>query len=70
MCFVKYLTVAFSVGSPVENQRGTLSKYAQKILIPPAKHDFHISVSLNAFASKAATNVVIAGHSSKELEIL
>jgi len=33
-------------------------------------HDFHNSMSLNSFASKAATNVVIAGHSSRALEIL
>jgi len=40
MCFVKYLTVTFSVGC------------LQKLmftLFPPAKYDFHNSVSLNAF---------------------
>ena len=35
-----------------------------------SSHDFHNSVSLNSFASKEATNVVIAGDSSKALEIL
>jgi len=29
------------------------------ILFPPARYDFNNSVSLNAFASKAATNAVI-----------
>jgi len=55
MCVVKYLTVEFSVESPVE------------ILFPPPKHDFHNSVSLNAFASQTATNGVIVGH-SRDLE--
>jgi len=40
------------------------------ILFPPAKYNFNNSVSLNAFASKAATNAVIVGHSSNGLEFL
>ena len=31
------------------------------ILFPPDKYDFNNSMSLNAFASKAATNAVIVG---------
>ena len=42
--------------------------WSLKILFPLAKHDFHNSMPLNAFASKAATNTVIAGLSSKDLE--
>ena len=38
------------------------------ILFLPAKYDFNNSVPLNAFASKAATNAVIVGHSSNNLE--
>ena len=38
------------------------------ILFPPAKYDFNNSVSLNAFASKAATIAVIVGHCSNDLE--
>jgi len=41
-----------------------------KILLPPGKHDFYNSVSLNAFASKAVTNAVIVGNSSKNLKFL
>jgi len=33
--------------------------------ILPAKYDFNNSVSLNIFASNAATIAVIAGHSSR-----
>ena len=45
--FIKYLTVTFSVGSPVEiNNR-----------VP----DSHTSVSSKVFASKAATRAVIVG---------
>ena len=40
------------------------------ILFPPAKYDFNNSVSLNAFASKAATNAMIMGHSSNDLKFL
>ena len=40
------------------------------ILFPPTKYDFNNSVSLNAFASKAAANAVIVGHSSNDLEFL
>lgn len=32
--------------------------------------DFHNSASLNAFESKAATNAVIAGHFSKDIEVI
>ena len=39
------------------------------ILFPPAKYDFNNSVSLYAFASKAATIAVIVGHCSNDLEI-
>jgi len=56
MTLVKYLTVAFSFGSPVE------------IKNPTAKHDFDNSVALNAFASEAATNAMIVGHYAKDLE--
>jgi len=38
------------------------------ILFLPAKHDLNNSVSLNAFASKAATSIVIVEHSSNDLE--
>ena len=38
------------------------------ILFPPVKYDFNNSVSLNAFASKAATRAVTVGHSSTDLE--
>jgi len=41
---------------------------AKIILFPPAKYDFNNSVSLNAFASKAATSPVIVGHSSNDLQ--
>jgi len=40
------------------------------ILFPPAKCDFNDSVSLNAFALKAATSAVIVEHSSNDLEFL
>jgi len=39
------------------------------ILFLPAKSDFDDSVSLNVFASKAATSAVIVGHSSNDLEL-
>jgi len=35
-----------------------------KNLLPPAKYDFNNSVSLNAFASKAASSEAIMVHSS------
>jgi len=38
--------------------------------LPPAKHDFNNSVSLNDFASKAATSAVILEYSSKDLQII
>jgi len=38
------------------------------MLFPPAKYYFNNSVSLNAFASKAATSAVIMGHSSHDVE--
>ena len=40
MCFVTNLTVTFVVGSPVE---------ISMIVFPPAKHDFHKSVSSVAY---------------------
>ena len=40
------------------------------IVFPPARHDFHNSVSLNAFVSKVATSVVIVGQFSKDLQII
>ena len=47
LCFIKYLTVTFSVGSPVEiNNRVS---------------DSHDSVSVEAFASQAATRAVLVG---------
>jgi len=49
----------FSVDWPVEI----------KILFPLTTHHFHDSVSLNAFASKAATNAVVVRHSSMDLQI-
>jgi len=57
MCLVKYLTVMFSVVWPVE-----------KILFQPAEHDFHNSVSLNAFALQTTTNAMIVERSSEVLE--
>jgi len=58
MCCVKYLTMSFWVVC--------LQKLI--ILFRPAKYDFNNFVSLNAFASKAATSAVIVGHSSNHLE--
>jgi len=56
MCLVKYLTVALSVVSPME-----------------IKNPVHTSQALFTIPChctlKAATNVVIAGNSSKGLEI-
>jgi len=50
MCFVKYFNC------------GEFGWFAcGRILFPPAKEDFNNSVQFNAFASKAATNAVIAG---------
>jgi len=59
MCFVKILTVRFVFGSPVETV----------IVFPPAKHALRNSVSLNVFARKV-TSAVIVGHSSKDLQII
>jgi len=39
-----------------------------KILFPPAKYDFNDSVSLNAFAQKAATSAVIVRQFNNDLE--
>jgi len=36
-----------------------------KILSPPDAHDFHYSVTHNAFVSKAATNAVVVGTLAK-----
>jgi len=41
--------------------RNVFSWFACEILLPPAKHDFHNSVSFNTFALKAATNAVKGG---------
>jgi len=38
------------------------------ILFPTAKYDFNNYVSLNIFASKAATSAEIVGRSSNDLE--
>jgi len=46
MCSVKYLTA---------RRFRLVCLQALIILFPPAKYDFNNSVSLNAFASKAAT---------------
>jgi len=52
------LTVALSVGLPVEISNPV-----------PARHAYHFnhSVSLNAFASKAATSAMIVRHSNNDL---
>ena len=47
LCFIKYLTVTFSVGSPVE--------------IDNRVPDSHYSMSVEVFASQAATRAVIVG---------
>jgi len=50
MCFLKYLTVTFSFD------------LAEKIILfLLAKYDFHISLSLKPFASKAETSAVSWG---------
>jgi len=51
MRLVKYSTVTLLVGALLE------IKYSVHL----AKHDFHNSVPLNAFASQEATNAMIAG---------
>jgi len=60
MCFVKYFNRGIF---------GLFCLWKLLILFPPAKYDFNDPVSLNAFASKAATSAVILGHSSNVSQI-
>jgi len=55
MCFVKYLTVAFSVGLPVQIKNPVPANQAR---FP----DFRVMEVVNIFALKAATCAVIVGH--------
>jgi len=62
MCCVKYLTMIFPVGLP--------AKIGNPVPASQVAYHFNNSVSLNAFASKAATSAVIVGHSNYDSEFL
>jgi len=57
MCLVKHLTVMFYVRSLVEIRNP----------VPASQAQFPQFRVINAFASQAVTNAVIAGHSTKDL---
>jgi len=48
--------------------RYTRSQQILRALFPPAKYDFNNSVSLNAFASKAARSAVVVARSGDDSE--
>jgi len=74
-CFARVCEIFTSAVS--ESQRGPNAVLLfrlvclQKLMIlfTPAKYGYNNSVSLNAFASKAASSSLIVGHSSNDLQI-